>query len=411
MVEPLPSFDIEIDLDPPAAAPSSAPAVNERLGHYRLRHQLATGGMATVYLAVPDGATSPDEIVALKRVHPHLAAQRSFVEMFLDEARLGSQIAHPNVCRVLDWGRAGGSYYLAMEYLRGEPFARVMRKLRGLGQSDASAVPVLAARLCAQAARGLHAAHELTDEQGRALDVVHRDVSPHNLFVTYDGQVQIVDFGIARARGRLHQTETGTIKGKFAYMAPEQMVGMPVDRRADVYSLGVVLWELLAGRPLYRRKTESETVLAVTKGHAPPLAEVAPDVPAELAAIAERAIAREPSLRQATAREFADALERWLQREGGHCDGAEVAAWMHVLFPGASARAQELAASLLAIPEAGPPARPDATGASASGIRRRSAPAIQAQPPPRDWSTAIALSLAAGSLILAAAMAAWHVWG
>ena len=185
-------------------APSAREEPGPRVGRYRVVYEIATGGMATVYLAVPAGA---QEAVALKRVHPHLASQRSFVEMFLDEARITSRIDHPNVCRVLDYGLADGSYFLTMEYLRGRSLTRIAKALRALPDAEhAIAAPILAARVVADAARGLHAAHELRDEQGVPLEVVHRDVSPHNLFVTWDGVTSVVDFGIASARDRLHHT-------------------------------------------------------------------------------------------------------------------------------------------------------------------------------------------------------------
>jgi tRNA A-37 threonylcarbamoyl transferase component Bud32 len=296
-----------------------------RVGRYSICLEIASGGMATVYLAVPEDAPSIDRAIALKRVHPHLATQRSFVEMFLDEARIASRIDHPNVCRVLDYGRADGSYFLTMEYLAGRSVSRVGRALAHHPR-EPELRPLLAARIVRDAALGLHAAHELTDEAGVLLDVVHRDVSPHNLFVAWDGRTSVVDFGIASARDRLHHTDTGMVKGKFAYMAPEQMLGAKVDRRADVWSLGVVLWELISGRALFRRRTEGETVVAVTQGDREEL--VAHE---ELCRIVDRALEREPGDRYSTAAELAAELEAWI---GDRAGDAEVAAWMNELFAG-----------------------------------------------------------------------------
>jgi eukaryotic-like serine/threonine-protein kinase len=386
------------DLENEAAAPAATDStdVDEVLGRYRLRRELATGGMATVFLAVPKhGASRPEEVVALKRIHPHLAQQRSFVEMFMDEARLTSKIVHPNVARVLDWGRAGNSFFLAMEYLRGVPLARVMKALRGLSERDAVVVPVLAARLCSDAARGLHAAHELRDADGVLLEVVHRDVSPHNLFVSYEGVLSVVDFGIARARGRLHHTETGTVKGKFAYMAPEQMAGHPVDRRADVWSLGVVLWELLAGGPLFRRRNESEIVIAVTRGDIPKI----PGIDPRLAAIVNKALTRDPSRRFATAAELAEALDAWRLAQPGPSDANEVAAWMHSLFPGGAASAKALADRAAAVPPYLLTVKRD-RGEESSMVRRRERKT--------SFQTAAALGLALAMLLASAGLAAWH---
>jgi eukaryotic-like serine/threonine-protein kinase len=338
--------DLAVDRDShdvtPKAALSTRLPEGTRIGRYRLCFEIATGGMATVYLAVVEGSR-PGMCVALKRVHPHLASQRAFVEMFLDEARIASRIDHPNVCRMIDFGRADDSHFIAMEYLRGRPLARVMSVLRHLPEAEYGvAVPVVAARIVLDAARGLHAAHELRDSRGELLEVVHRDVSPHNLFVTWDGICQVVDFGIASARDRLHHTETGTVKGKFAYMAPEQMLGARADRRADVWSLGVVLWELLAGRSLFKRKTETETLMAVTQNERPALSFLRPEIPPALEAIVDRALARDPQDRHASANDLANDLSRWLCSQPGPADSAEVAAWMHTLFPGEASNDEAL---------------------------------------------------------------------
>ncbi len=347
MAAPELRLEIEIDIEDPkerGGPPLGEPGAS--VGRYRLLHEIATGGMATVYLAMPEGGTEP---VALKRVHPHLASQREFIEMFLDEARLTSRVDHPNVCPVLDYGRADGSYFLVMEYLSGCSLARVSRALRRLSAAEQQvAVPVVAARVVADAAAGLHAAHELRDGGGKPLEVVHRDVSPHNLFVAWSGATFVLDFGIASARDRLHHTETGTVKGKFAYMAPEQMVGARVDRRADVWSLGVVLWELLAGQPLFKRRTETETVMAVTRLERPPLAELRPGLCPKLEAIVDRALAREPEDRFPNAGAMADELRAWLDEQPGPGDPAEVAAWMDRLFPGEAAEEAALVRKALA---------------------------------------------------------------
>jgi len=310
-----------------------------RMGRYRLCFELASGGMATVYLARVEGPAGFEKLVALKCIHPHLAKERDFIEMFLDEARIASRISHPNVCAVFDFGREADTYFLAMEHLVGEPLTRVMHAVvDSHARPDMERDHAMFARIVADAAEGLHAAHELRDANGEPLHVVHRDVSPHNLFVTYDGIVKVVDFGVASARDRLHTTHTGVVKGKYAYMAPEQVHGRRVDRRADVWSLGVVLWELLAHRRLFRRSTEMETMRALANESIHHPSELRRGVPAPLEAIAMRALSRDREARYATARDLGQDLVRYLGHIGDPVGLADLAAWMDALFPEGRAR-------------------------------------------------------------------------
>ncbi len=303
------------------------------VGRYEMGAEIASGGMATVYLARMSGAAGFEKLVALKRVHPHLAKEDAFVDMFLDEARIASRIQHPNVCQVFDFGEADGEYFIAMEFLVGETLAKVQRSIAGSGFLHDPRRPFVAVRLIADACEGLHAAHELRGKGGELLDVVHRDVSPQNLFVGYDGNVKVVDFGIASASDRLHQTSSGTVKGKFAYMAPEQARGKRVDRRADVFALGVVLWELLAFQRLFRRDTPAETLVALMGEDIKPPSAVSPLAPPELDDIVLKALERDPDKRYQTARELGRDLVRAAGRIGDSVDRVEVAEWMEALFP------------------------------------------------------------------------------
>ncbi|MCZ7682198.1 MAG: serine/threonine protein kinase [Sandaracinaceae bacterium] len=303
------------------------------VGRYEMGAEIASGGMATVYLARMSGAAGFEKLVALKRVHPHLAKEDAFVDMFLDEARIASRIQHPNVCQVFDFGEADGEYFIAMEFLVGETLAKVQRSIAGSGFLHDPRRPFVAVRLIADACEGLHAAHELRGKGGELLDVVHRDVSPQNLFVGYDGNVKVVDFGIASASDRLHQTSSGTVKGKFAYMAPEQARGKRVDRRADVFALGVVLWELLAFQRLFRRDTPAETLVALMGEDIKPPSNVSPLSPPELDDIVLKALERDPDKRYQTARELGRDLVRAAGRIGDSVDRVEVAEWMEALFP------------------------------------------------------------------------------
>lgn len=314
-----------------------------RVGPYQLCFEVASGGMATVYLAKAKGPAGVDRVAAVKVIHPHLAKETEFVEMFCDEARLASRIRHPNVCGVTDFGESDGTYFLSMDYLMGESLGRVQRAIaRRMPKARAASLPVFAAKAMAQAAEGLHAAHELRAPDGSLLNVVHRDVSPHNIFVTYDGNVRVVDFGIARAEGRLHHTATGTVKGKFAYMAPEQMRGADVDRRADVWSLGVVLWETVALKRLFRRGTDSETILAVVQQPVPSLKDVRAGVPDALCRIVAKALERDPEKRYQTARALGQDLEDFVASTGVRMGAAEQSSLMHELFPKGVARKQQL---------------------------------------------------------------------
>ena len=303
------------------------------VGRYEVGTELASGGMATVYLARASGPSGFEKLVALKRVQPHLAKEPTFVEMFLDEARIASRIQHPNVCQVFDFGEADGEYFIAMEFLVGETLGKMQRAIARSPLLNDPRRPFVLARLLVDCCEGLHAAHELRDKTGQLLEVVHRDVSPQNLFVTYDGNAKVVDFGIASASDRLHQTSTGTVKGKFAYMEPEQAKGHKVDRRADVWALGVVLWELLTFRRLFRRDAPAETLVALLSDEIIPPSKISRLAPPELDEIVLRALSRDRDERYATARDLGRDLSRALGRLGDAVDRAEVAEWLEQLFP------------------------------------------------------------------------------
>ncbi|XXX75050.1 protein kinase [Sorangium sp. So ce134] len=299
------------------------------LGRYRVVDEIGVGGMASVHLARMDGPGGFQKWVAIKRIHPHLVEDDQFVDMFLDEARIAAGINHANVAQVFDLGKDDNTYWIAMEYLHGEPLREVMRRAE---ERRLRISPELAARICSDAAEGLHAAHELRGKNGQLLGLVHRDVTPHNLFLTYDGYTKVVDFGIAKVADRLSSTRAGTLKGKLAYMSPEQVRGNEVDRTTDVFALGVVLWELTTAQRLFRMDTDLDTLEKVQACVVPPPSTIVPDYPIELESVVMKALAKHKQDRFQTAREFSRALQNFLMRSGIFVGSEEVAQFVQQVF-------------------------------------------------------------------------------
>ena len=298
-----------------------------------------------------------DKIVALKTMLPELARETEYREMFLDEARVTSRLQHPNLCETFDVGELHGELFLAMEWIDGVSLYRLFKPDGRRGQR----VPLrVAAKIIAEACAGLHAAHEALDDDGASLAVVHRDVSPQNLLLSADGQVKVTDFGVAEARGKLHQTVAGQAKGKLAYMAPEQLRDAPLDRRSDVFSLGCVLYEITTGRKPFEAATDADVARAILRGEAPRPSAIVADYPPELERIVARAMASDPSLRFAAAEGLRLALERWAAAAGGLASQREVAAFVRERC-GAEidARRAELAAARSNPPAAVVPATPE----------------------------------------------------
>ena len=282
------------------------PSAPLRLGNYEPLLELASGGMATVYAARQLGAAGFERLVVVKRVHRHLLGNREFFNMFRDEARIAALIRHPNVVAVSDVVEADGELLLVMEYVEGSSLST----LRGAAREVGVTFPLgVCTRIAYDALAGLHAAHEATDMRGNHLDLVHRDVSPQNILVGVDGSSRVIDFGIAKARHRLTETKSGSLKGKYSYMAPEQTRGMPVDRRTDIFAWGVVLHELLTGERLFRGENEFDTMRRIWEAPIPPPSHINPQVPRALDAVVLKALARDPAQRFSTAVEVLDALE------------------------------------------------------------------------------------------------------
>jgi serine/threonine protein kinase len=299
------------------------------LGRYRVVDEIGVGGMASVHLARMDGPGGFQKWVAIKRIHPHLVEDEGFVHMFLDEARIAARISHPNVAQVFDLGKHEDTYWIAMEYLHGEPLREVMRRTEELGQPMP---PEIACRVIADAAEGLHSAHELLGKNGEKLGLVHRDVTPHNLFVTYDGSTKVVDFGIAKFSSRMASTRAGTLKGKLAYMSPEQVAGEQVDRRTDVFALGVVLWELTTGQRLFRMDSDLDTLAKVQECNVPRPTSVVKGYPIDLEKIVLKTLAKNKNERYKTARELSRALQALLMKRGLFIASDEVAGYTQSIF-------------------------------------------------------------------------------
>ncbi len=326
---------IEAEGLPLARSGRVSEAASVRVGPYRMHSLLGKGGMASVYLALDERWAGVHRLVAVKCMHPRLANEPEMVEMFRDEARIATLVLHPNVCRVVDFGASDGTPFLAMEYLCGESLASVRNRLAATGQDGREAArhrAALVVRMLADACEGLHAVHELKDGDGRPLCVVHRDVSPENMLVTCTGCVKIVDFGIVKARLQSHTTETGIIKGKLSYIAPEVLRGAEVDKSSDIWAMGVIAWEVMTGERLFRRTTDADTLAAIEGAVvAPPSSRMA-GLPVELDAPILRALDRDPKHRYPTAREFGRALLFVADRCGVRAEASDVQAWMYAAF-------------------------------------------------------------------------------
>jgi eukaryotic-like serine/threonine-protein kinase len=279
----------------------------EQMGRYTIVGHLATGGMAEILLGKVHGPSGFERPVVIKRILPSLVSQPHFVNMFLDEAQVVARIQHPNVIHVHELGQDGDELYIVMEYLEGESLLSLLRRSAGRGEAIDRA---LGAHIVSNVCAGLHAAHELDDDHGAPLGLVHRDVSPSNVFLTYSGAVKVLDFGIAKFAAKSTDTEAGQVKGKFAYMSPEQCLAQPLDRRSDIFSLGTVLFELTTGRRLFARDSNLATMKAITEDRVRSPKEVDAAYPDRLARVCERALARDPAERYATAAEMRRELMR-----------------------------------------------------------------------------------------------------
>jgi serine/threonine-protein kinase len=304
---------------------------------YRLIAEIGRGGMADVFLAVAQGPAGFNKLVVLKKARPELAQDPEFLAMFLDEARLSARLNHPNVVQTLEVGHDGERYFIAMEYLDGQPLHRIR------GRAGAGGFPVaMQVRVLIDTLNGLQHAHDLADFDGTRLEIVHRDATPQNVFVTYDGQIKVVDFGIAKAVDSSSETRTGVVKGKVPYMAPEQALGALVDRRTDIFAVGVMLWEAITGRRMCKGATDIAVLTRLAQGEIPRVLASAPDADPELAAICDKALAPAPEERFATAADFAHQLEEWASHQTTRVAARDVGAFVVARFGEERARIKGL---------------------------------------------------------------------
>jgi serine/threonine-protein kinase len=383
--------EVEGGSEPPPARPShrpSAPPTPEPVatfGRYGLLGRLATGGMADIYLAEENMAAGEKRYAVIKLVKPILADDSEFDEMFVREGRVAMRLAHPNICHVYEFGRIEDRFFIAMEYVDGVTLRDLVRRAAKRGEDVP--VPILV-RIIADIAEALDFAHRLKDAGGRSLGVVHRDVSPHNMMVSFEGVVKLLDFGVAKDRTEASAGESGTVKGKFAYMSPEQCSGQPVDGRSDVFALGICLFEALSGRLLYKRDTQYDTFKAIIEEAVPSVLTVKPTVPAALDVVVRKALAKDPAARFQTAGAFQEALEKWLVDARETVNAARIARVVAPLFADEMMagpqleRGPEIAERLIRFSSLNPMALDEDDLLLASDPPAVVAPAVVAPPPP-----------------------------
>lgn len=296
---------------------------------YRILEKVDAGGMAEIYKAKAITVDGFEKTVAIKRILPSLCSRPKFVNMFLDEARLAMVLNHANIVQVFDVGRAQGTYFIVMEFVEGHNLRRIFQRLTEVG----ARFPVpIALFIASEALKGLAHAHERRDGQGNLLGIVHRDISPPNILISRAGEVKLTDFGLAKAVTQGELTDPGIVKGKFSYLSPEAVDGRAVDHRSDIFSMGVVLWELLANRRLFLGKTEIETVEMVQRTEVPSLTLLNPDVTEDLDRLVRRALHRDPRKRFPSAREMGDHLTAYLFERGLKVTSYDLSEFVRSIF-------------------------------------------------------------------------------
>ncbi|MEM1415721.1 MAG: protein kinase [Myxococcota bacterium] len=312
-----------------SGAASQKPPRVVPFGKYLLLERLAVGGMAEVFLGKSFGIEGFERILAIKRILPTMAEDEDFIEMFIDEAKIAGHLNHANIVPIYELGKIGESHYIAMEYVWGKDLLQIMNRFRKLRTKMPFAMVIfIATRMC----EALAYAHGKRDRRGNPLDLVHRDVSPQNILVSYEGTVKLIDFGIAKAASRTTKTQAGVLKGKFGYMSPEQVRGLPIDHRSDLFAVGTCMYEMLTAERLFVGESDFSTLERVRHADVPPLEDLRPDVPPELAAVVMKALTRETNDRYKTAGQLQEALQELAAQERPPFTATKLAGWMQTAF-------------------------------------------------------------------------------
>ncbi len=301
-----------------------------RIGPYELLERIGVGGMAEVFRARQTGADGFERFVAIKRILPGIAADRAFVEMFIDEAKIAVQLSHPNIAQIYDLGMEDDVYFIAQEYIHGRDMGAIVERQRAAGVP----LPIpFVVHIGMKVCEALQHAHKAAAPGGQPLEIIHRDVSPSNVLVSYEGAVKVIDFGLAKAQGRLATTQVGVVKGKLAYLSPEQARGRPIDSRSDLFSLGTCLFEWLTGQRLFLRSSDVDTVMAIQRAEVPPLRALRPDAPPALQSIVLRALEPDPNQRYQTAMQMAEELLAFSYETHMTTRRAALGDYVRTLFP------------------------------------------------------------------------------
>ena len=366
-----------------------------RVGRYDLIYRLGSGGMAAVFVGRLSGLAGFERMVAVKIIHQHLADSKKFINMFLDEARMAASIHHPNVVEIYEVGRDQGLFFMVGEFVHGPDLGKLLRRME-----DRSYVlpPAAAAHIAAQVCFGLHAAHETRDKDGNPLHLIHRDVSPNNVLLSYDGFVKLIDFGVAWARNKLAHTESGALKGKIGYISPEQILGHEVDRRSDIFSVGVLLYIMSTLTHPFPGKSDAERLNKIISGDLKPPSAVRGDVHPGIERIVLKAMASSPDDRYSTAAEMARDLEGFIESLDETVKPEDIAAILSELFEGEKDAHQASLSAYRAVRDSSPPEMPDGLGSEESAAHFGRTPSSYSVPHRQHrsmWITAVGVLAAA----------------
>ncbi len=319
-----------------------------QFGKYLLLDRIAIGGMAEIFRAKTSGAARFEKIIAIKRIHPNMSDDKDFIKMFIDEAKISGQLNHPNIAGIYELGRIEGHHFIAMEFIWGKDLLQILSKFK---KQRAYMNPFQAAFIISKICEGLDYAHKKKDAQGQTLGIIHRDVSPQNILISYEGDIKIIDFGIAKARDRSSHTAAGVLKGKFGYMSPEQIRGLPIDHRSDIFAIGTLLFEMLTSRPLFTGESDLTVLEKVRNVDIPRPREVNKEIPAEMERIIMKALTRNVEDRYQHASEMQEDLERYIYTAQPIYTGKRLGTWMQKVFQMERDREKSILDEMLAAAE------------------------------------------------------------